>query len=92
MLAQQPPDGAGATQSPDPATTARVPTFNPTSGSPGTMVQVETLDLPAVTPVYLGMGATRSSFEVLTQLVTDENGSINAVSYTHLTLPTNREV
>ena len=77
MLAQQPPDGAGDTQSPDPATTARVPTFNPTSGSPGTMVQVETLDLPAVTPVYLGMGATRSSFEVLTQLVTDENGSIN---------------
>ncbi|MEE2636595.1 MAG: hypothetical protein VYE68_05095, partial [Acidobacteriota bacterium] len=39
---------------------------------------VETQSLPAVTPVYLGMGATRSSFEVLTELVTDETGMMAA--------------
>jgi hypothetical protein len=40
---------------------------------------VETRNLPAVTPVYLGMGATRSSFEVLAQLVTDEFGTMSTV-------------
>ncbi len=40
---------------------------------------METRDLPALTPVYLGMGATRSSFEVLRQLVTSERGEMSAV-------------
>ena len=76
MLAQQPPDGTLAPKSLEPETTVRTPTFSPASGPSGTVITVETQDLPAVTPVYLGMGATRSSFEVLTQLVTDENGSM----------------
>ena len=57
----------------------RAPAFSPGSGAPGTEVTVETRDLPALTPVYLGMGATRSSFEVLSQLVTSELGEMSAV-------------
>ena len=57
----------------------RAPVFFPGSGAPGTEVSVETRDLPALTPVYLGMGATRSSFEVLSQLVTSELGEMSAV-------------
>ena len=57
----------------------RGPAFSPGSGAPGTEVTVETRDLPALTPVYLGMGATRSSFEVLSQLVTSELGEMSAV-------------
>ena len=40
---------------------------------------METRNLPALTPVYLGMGATRSSFEVLSQLVTSERGEMSTV-------------
>ena len=57
----------------------RAPVFSPRSGAPGTEVTVETRDLPALTPVYLGMGATRSSFEVLRQLVTTERGEMATV-------------
>ena len=57
----------------------RAPVFSPRSGAPGTEVTVETRDLPALTPVYLGMGATRSSFEVLRQLVTSERGEMSTV-------------
>ena len=66
------------TQPLDPLHT-RAPVFSPGSGSPGTEVTVETRDLPALTPVYLGMGATRSSFEVLRQLVTSERGEMSTV-------------
>ncbi len=57
----------------------RAPVFSPRSGAPGTEVTVETRDLPALTPVYLGMGATRSSFEVLRQLVTSERGEMSTI-------------
>ncbi len=66
------------TQPLDPVHT-RAPVFSPGSGAPGTEVSVETRDLPALTPVYLGMGATRSSFEVLGQLVTSELGEMSTV-------------
>ena len=66
------------TQPLDPVHT-RAPAFSPRSGAPGVEVTVETRDLPALTPVYLGMGATRSSFEVLSQLVTSERGEMSAV-------------
>ncbi len=55
----------------------RAPVFSPRSGAPGVEVTVETRDLPALTPVYLGMGATRSSFEVLARLVTSERGEMS---------------
>ena len=66
------------TQPLDPVHT-RAPVFSPRSGAPGVEVTVETRDLPALTPVYLGMGAARSSFEVLRQLVTSERGEMSAV-------------
>ena len=66
------------TQPLDPVHT-RAPVFSPGSGAPGTEVTVETRDLPALTPVYLGMGATRSSFEVLSQLVTSELGEMSTI-------------
>ena len=66
------------TQPLDPVHT-RAPAFSPRSGAPGVEVTVETRDLPALTPVYLGMGAARSSFEVLRQLVTSERGEMPAV-------------
>ena len=53
---------------------ARAPVFSPGSGPPGTAVTVRTSDLPAITPIYLGIGAARSSFEVVSELVTDEYG------------------
>lgn len=62
----------------DPVDT-RAPVFTPRSGPAGTAVTVEIKDLPAVTPVYLGMGATRSSFEVLSRFVTDQNGGMSQV-------------
>ncbi len=66
------------TQPLDPVHT-RAPVFSPRSGAAGVEVTVETRDLPALTPVYLGMGATRSSFEVLRQLVTTERGEMSTV-------------
>jgi hypothetical protein len=42
-------------------------------------VTLRTSDLPAVTPIYLGIGATRSSFEVLRELVTDQHGEMSAI-------------
>lgn len=66
------------TQPLDPLHT-RAPVFSPGSGAPGVEVTVATRNLPALTPVYLGMGATRSSFEVLVQLVTSERGEMTAV-------------
>ena len=57
----------------------RAPVFSPPSGAPGAAVTVESRDLPALTPVYLGLGATRSSFEVLSRLVTSERGEMSAV-------------
>ena len=58
---------------------ARAPVFSPRSGPPGTEVTVRTNDLPALTPVYLGIGAARSSFEVLLQLVTDQYGEMSEI-------------
>ena len=58
---------------------ARAPEFAPRSGPAGTAVTLETRDLPALTPIYLGIGATRSSFEVLSELVTDERGEMSEV-------------
>ncbi|MCY4508583.1 MAG: hypothetical protein OXG35_16745, partial [Acidobacteria bacterium] len=75
---EHPPPGNRQNQPLDPVHT-RAPVFSPGSGSAGTPVTVETTNLPAVTPIYLGMGATRSSFEVLAQLVTDEFGTMSTV-------------
>ena len=76
---QQPPTPLDRQPETSDAVHTRVPVFSPSSGRQGTEVTVETNDLPALTPVYLGLGATRSSFEVLVELVTDEAGRLSAV-------------
>ena len=78
VAVQQPTPTDRRAQTLDPVHT-RAPVFAPRSGPPGTAVTVETKNLPAVTPVYLGLGATRSSFEVLAQLVTDQFGEMSTV-------------
>ena len=62
----------------DDSYSTRFVAFSPRSGPPGTEVTVSAKDLPAVTPVYLGMGAARSGFEVLGQLLlTDGYGEMS---------------
>lgn len=56
---------------------ARESVFTPRSGPPGTVVQVRTINLPAITPVYLCIGGTRSGFEVLAPLLTTPQGEIS---------------
>ena len=75
---QQPAPSNRVNQPLDPVHT-RAPVFSPGSGAAGDAVTVETADLPALTPIYLGLGATRSSFEVLARLVTDEFGAMSTV-------------
>lgn len=75
---QQPPPNRRSNPTPDPLHT-RAPVFSPGSGAVGDAVTVETTNLPALTPVYLGLGATRSSFEVLARLVTDEFGALSTI-------------
>lgn len=52
----------------------RVATFDPTSGPPGTRVSVHWQYLPAITPVRLGVGATRVGFEALREILTSTTG------------------
>ena len=78
MAVQQPTSTDHRTETLNPVHT-RAPVFTPRSGPPGATVTVETKNLPAMTPIYLGLGATRSSFEVLTQLVTDQGGEMSEV-------------
>ena len=62
----------------DDSYSTRFVAFSPRSGPPGTEVTVSAKDLPAVTPVYLGMGAARSGFEDLGQLLlTDGYGEMS---------------
>ena len=75
---QRPEPGGRSNPGMDPLHT-RAPVFSPGSGAVGDAVTVETTDLPALTPIYLGLGATRSSFEVLARLVTDEFGAMSTV-------------
>lgn len=55
----------------------RITTFAPRSGEAGTEVAVQTTSLPALTPVQITIGGTRSGFEVLSQLMTDRDGEIS---------------
>lgn len=48
----------------------------PSSGPPGTVVTLRPMHLPAVTPVQVSIGGTRSGFEVLAQMMTDAQGEL----------------
>lgn len=50
---------------------------SPQSGPPGTVVTLRPMHLPAVTPVQISIGGTRSGFEVLGQMMTDQQGELS---------------
>ncbi len=53
------------------------PTFmSPSAGPPGTTVTLRTSLLPALTPVQVALGGTRSGFEALTLALTDRHGNL----------------
>jgi hypothetical protein len=53
------------------------PTFmSPASGPPGTTVVLRASLLPALTPVQVALGGTRSGFEALSLALTDRNGDL----------------
>ncbi len=52
------------------------PTISPQSGGSGTEVTVSAINLPAITPVQIGIGAIGTGFEVLHQLMTNPRGEI----------------
>lgn len=50
--------------------------IHPVSGPPGTMVTIRGLHLPAITPVNIGFGGTRSGFEGLAFVLTNREGIV----------------
>ena len=58
---------------------SRPHTLTPTSGPAGTRVTVTMGRLPATTPLWLGIGATRSGFEALGMVYTDGTGEFSQV-------------
>ena len=57
--------------------TRRLQTISPRSGPPGTMVTVASGLMPHITPVRVGMGATRIGFEALAELLTSTTGEFS---------------
>lgn len=55
----------------------RIETVSPLSGPPGTAVTLRTGNLPAVTPLRIGVGAVRFGFEEVAQVMTDLQGAID---------------
>lgn len=53
---------------------SRPHSVEPGSGPPGTRVTVHMERLPAVSPLWLGIGATRAGFEALTMVLTTPRG------------------
>jgi hypothetical protein len=57
--------------------TRRLQNISPRSGPPGTVVTVASALMPHITPVRVGMGATRIGFEALAELLTSVNGDFS---------------
>ena len=55
----------------------RIETVSPLTGPPGTVVTLRTDNLPAVTPLRIGVGAVRFGFEEVAQVMTDLQGTID---------------
>lgn len=76
--AQEPDDEAetGVTTILSPHAAERPAYIFPASGPPGTEVTLRVSLLPALTPVQVALGGTRSGFEALTFALTDEKGQL----------------
>jgi hypothetical protein len=54
----------------------RATLFEPVSGPPGTQVHVRGYFLPAITPVHVALGGTRTGFEALSLSLTTRTGDL----------------
>lgn len=55
----------------------RVEFMSPRSGPPGTVVTLRSTNMPAVTPVRIGVGALRFGFEEVAQVMTSDRGVLS---------------
>ena len=55
----------------------RVEFMSPRSGPPGTVVTLRSTNMPAVTPVRIGVGALRFGFEEVAQVMTSNRGVLS---------------
>jgi hypothetical protein len=49
----------------------------PRSGPPGTLVRVNTEDMPVITPIRVGIGAAQAGFEAFQELMTGQEGEFD---------------
>ncbi len=55
----------------------RVEFMSPRSGPPGTVVTIRSTNMPAITPVRIGVGALRFGFEEVGQVMTSDRGALS---------------
>jgi len=55
----------------------RIERIAPKSGPPGTVVRVDTRDMPVITPIRVGIGAARTGFEAFQELLTGDEGEFD---------------
>jgi len=70
-------DAQGRVRASDSDVTRRIQSITPRSGPPGTVVTVSSALMPHITPVRVGIGATRTGFESLAELLTSLDGEFS---------------
>ena len=55
----------------------RIESMSPRSGPPGTVVTLRSTNMPAITPVRIGVGALRFGFEEVAQVMTSDRGVLS---------------
>ncbi len=55
----------------------RIESMSPRSGPPGTIVTLRSTNMPAITPVRIGVGALRFGFEEVAQVMTSNRGVLS---------------
>lgn len=55
----------------------RIELIEPKSGPPGTVVRVNTEDMPVITPIRVGIGAAQAGFEAFQELMTGQEGEFD---------------
>lgn len=55
----------------------RIELIEPKSGPAGTLVRVNTEDMPVITPVRVGIGAAQAGFEAFQELLTGQEGEFD---------------
>jgi len=60
---------------PRPALERLIESVEPRAGPAGTRVRVSSLEMPMITPIWVGIGASRTGFEAFHTIMTDMDGS-----------------